>query len=116
MQTGAWPDRTMPILPAAALDRSMIRPLTNGPRSLIRTMTDFPVREFVTFTLAPKGRLRCAAVIWAGFIISPDAVRECSAYQEAPPHWAEAGVIVEHAQRESVAATRAVPVMLDFNF
>jgi hypothetical protein len=30
--------------------------------------------------LAPKGRLRCAAVIWAGFIISPDAVREFCAY------------------------------------
>jgi hypothetical protein len=25
-----------------------------------------------------------------GFIISPDAVRERSAYQEAAPHWADA--------------------------
>lgn len=66
----------MPIWPAAAFDRSMIRPLTNGPRSLIRTTTDLPVRELVTFTLVPKGRLRCAAVIFAGFIISPDAVFE----------------------------------------
>jgi hypothetical protein len=34
----------------------------------------------------PNGRLLCAAVIADGFIRSPFAVLECSAYQDARPH------------------------------
>lgn len=45
--------------------RSMIRPRMNGPRSLIVTTTVFPLLRFVTFTLLPKGKKRCAAVkVW----------------------------------------------------
>lgn len=51
----------------------------------MRTTTALPLRKFVTFTLEPSGKVLCAAVIAAGFIISPEAVRERSAYQEAPP-------------------------------
>ena len=47
---------------AAARERSMIRPLVNGPRSFIRTSTDFPLSRLVTFTMLPHGRVRCAAV------------------------------------------------------
>ena len=63
----------------------MIRPLMNGPRSLIRTTTALPLLRFSTSTLVPKGSERWAAVIALGFIISPLAVRECSAYQDACP-------------------------------
>ena len=42
--------------------------------------------------MVPKGRVRWAAVIAEGFMRSPDAVFECSAYQEARPHWPAAAV------------------------
>ncbi len=83
--TRAVPEPSMPRLDAAALDTSMIRPAMKGPRSLIRTTTEWPLLRFSTSTLVPKGSERCAAVISLGFIISPLAVRECSAYQEACP-------------------------------
>jgi hypothetical protein len=48
---------------AAASERSMMRvPPASGPRSLIRTTTGCFVRRFVTFTLVPRGKERCAAV------------------------------------------------------
>jgi hypothetical protein len=40
----------MPSTRAAPLDRSMHRPLTNGPRSFIRTVTARPVEYEVTVT------------------------------------------------------------------
>ena len=39
---------SIPSLWAAVYDRSMIRPSTNGPRSLMRTTTALPVARFVT--------------------------------------------------------------------
>ena len=42
--------------------------------SLIRTTTDRPFLEFVTFTRVPKRRVRCAAVMALGLNLSPDAV------------------------------------------
>ena len=65
----------MPIAPAAALLRSIARPCTKGPRSLIRTIIERPLREFVTRTRVPKGSVRCAAVIALGLNFSPDAAR-----------------------------------------
>lgn len=51
---GYWTvTRAMPPIPialAAARVRSMQRPLINGPRSLIRTLTDRPLAVFVTVT------------------------------------------------------------------
>ena len=46
----------------AELERSMMRPLTKGPRSFTRTTTVLPFWVLVTFTRVPKGRLRWAAV------------------------------------------------------
>ena len=40
--TRAVPEPSMPRTEAAALETSMIRPLMNGPRSLIRTTTALP--------------------------------------------------------------------------
>ena len=40
----------------------MIRPRTKGPRSVIVTLTDFPLLVWVTRTLVPNGSVRCAAV------------------------------------------------------
>ena len=42
------PVLAMPMARAAPLLRSTARPFTNGPRSLIRTMMERPLREFVT--------------------------------------------------------------------
>src|SRR3954467_14530619 len=47
---------------AAASERSSMRPGTQGPRSLMVTVTDFLVARSVTRTLVPNGRVRWAAV------------------------------------------------------
>ena len=47
-RTWPLPRATRPISRAAASDRSIRRPPWNGPRSLIRTTTDFPVLTLVT--------------------------------------------------------------------
>ena len=52
----------MPTASAAAFERSMTRAWAYGPRSLMRTTTDLPVRSFVTRTSVPNGRVLCAAV------------------------------------------------------
>jgi hypothetical protein len=36
----------------------------NGPRSLIRTSTALPSTRLSTRMRVPKGKVRCAAVIW----------------------------------------------------
>ena len=55
-QTTATPAEIMPMRRAAAALRSMPRPLIQGPRSLMRTVTDLP--RYVTRSLAPKGSVR----------------------------------------------------------
>lgn len=83
----------MPSRRAASRDRSITRPLTKGPRSLIRTITERPVRRTVTRTMVPNGSVLCAAVMAPGLNRSPEAVilwREHSpgcrqSYQEAMP-------------------------------
>ena len=72
--TWTVPDFIMPIAFAALTDKSIILPLTNGPRSLIRTMTSFPFRRLVTLTQVPKGSDGCAAVNFAMLNVSPFAV------------------------------------------
>ncbi len=47
---------------AAARDKSMMRPLLYGPRSLMRTVTLLLFSVLVTLTLLPKASVRCAAV------------------------------------------------------
>ena len=64
-----------PIILAAALDRSKVLPFTKGPRSLITTITDFPL--YVTFTLVPNGNVLCAAVNALGLNFTPLAVILC---------------------------------------
>src|SRR6202030_122974 len=59
---------------AAAGVTSMMRPLVNGPRSLMRTMTVRPLRWLVTRTMVPNGSVRCAAVSLPGEKVSPFAV------------------------------------------
>src|SRR3954451_16704516 len=53
----------MPTVSAAAFERSITRPWAYGPRSLMRTTTDWPVRSLVTRTLdrtAASLQSRCA--------------------------------------------------------
>lgn len=68
----------------------MIRPRTKGPRSVIVTITDFPLLLCVTRTLVPNGRVRCAAVKPWSAIDSPLAVfLLCLVeYTDAMPLWA----------------------------
>jgi hypothetical protein len=56
------PDDILPILLNADFERSMMRPLTKGPRSLILTITLLPLLLFVTLTFEPKGKFLWAAV------------------------------------------------------
>ena len=62
IRTFAVPGPITPISRAAARERSMMRPFTNGPRSLIRTRTVREVSMFCTSTIVPSGSWRCAAV------------------------------------------------------
>jgi hypothetical protein len=64
----------------------MTRPRPNGPRSLIRTMMDWPVSIAVTCADVPNGRLRCAATRSFVEVRSLDAPR----YQDAMPTWLHA--------------------------
>src|SRR5262249_188114 len=86
--TRAVPDSTMPSVRAAALDTSIIRPHTKGPRSVTRTTTERPLARLVTRTRAPSGNDGCAAVIARASKRSPLAVGlpwKASPYQEATP-------------------------------
>ena len=78
-----------PIARAPAGVKSIIRPRIKGPRSLMRTTTDRPVRIFVTCTLVPKGNLRCAAVNPDAGAYSPLAVLP-PLYTDAIPVWGSA--------------------------
>src|SRR5690606_5126899 len=73
-RTGITPEPVPPTFCMAALDRSRQRPLTNGPRSLMRTVTERPVFVLVTWTLEPIGSVLCAAVRASGLKGSPLAV------------------------------------------
>jgi len=86
--TRAVPVVTMSSISAAAFERSIILAGTNGPRSLILTVTCLLFCAFVTLTIVPKGRVLCAAVSWPESKISPDDVGRPSnsePYQEAMP-------------------------------
>ncbi len=87
-RTRKTPSRCTPSNRAAFDDRSIMRPFTNGPRSLIRTMADRPDARSITRTSVPNGRNRCAAVSASGRYRSPFAVRvrrSSVRYQEARP-------------------------------
>src|SRR5262249_5881356 len=52
------PFSLIPSASAAARERSITRPATNGPLSLIWTSMDLPLSSRVTLTLLPKGKDR----------------------------------------------------------
>src|SRR5579862_5768898 len=84
----------MPSAVAASCVRSMMRPGTKGPRSLMRTWTEAPLLRLVTRTIVSIGSVRCAAVILSAPSFSPLAVRtilRVRSYQEARPVWAKRG-------------------------
>src|SRR3954470_18077733 len=100
----------MPTASAAAFERSMTRLWAYGPRSLIRTTTDLPVRSLVTWTLVPTGKVLCAAVRARVLNRSPLAVFlpwKPGPYQDAPPLWmglASAAEIAPHTLPRTRAA------------
>src|SRR3954465_12452994 len=103
----------MPTVSAAAFERSITRPWAYGPRSLMRTTTDLPVRSLVTRTLVPNGRVLWAAVRSLGLNVSPLAGRlpgKPGPYQEAAPvciglvSSAAAGVASAQPRRTAVIA------------
>src|SRR5580658_2182734 len=78
----------MPSCVAAAGERSMMRPLLNGPRSAIRTTTDRPLARSVTSTCVPSGSVGCAAMSAPGPGFVPPAVvwpEAAGRYQDAVP-------------------------------
>src|SRR5215470_17164227 len=70
--TAARPEKPSARAPAGV--RSIIRPRTKGPRSVIVTITDFPVLRLVTFTFVPNRSERCAAVKALSLNLIPLAV------------------------------------------
>ena len=66
---------------AAPRERSSCLPRINGPRSLIRTITDLPF--LVKCSFVPNGSVLWAAVIPSGTNLSPFAVLVPWWYQEA---------------------------------
>src|SRR5215212_9121271 len=111
----------MPTVSAAAFERSMTRPWAYGPRSLIRTTTDLPVRSLVTRTLVPNGRVLWAAVRSWVLKVSPFAVHlpwKPRPYQEAAPVWiglvssAAARVTPRAHPRTTAVMARAVEALV----
>ncbi len=88
IRTEAVPEWIMPSFWAAPRVRSITRPRTKGPRSLMRTTTERPLLRLSTLTRVPKGRLRWAAARAFAFILSPLAVLVPMLYHDALPHWA----------------------------
>src|SRR3984893_10435628 len=84
--TRPTPFAVRPIFCAARCERSRLRPRTNGPRSLMRTLTERPFETLVTRTTEPSGSVREAAVSRLGSNRSPLDVRcplNASPYHEA---------------------------------
>jgi hypothetical protein len=73
--TRPTPFAVRPIFCAARCERSRLRPRTNGPRSLMRTLTERPFETLVTCTTEPSGSVGEAAVSWLGSNRSPLDVR-----------------------------------------
>ena len=71
----ATPLPVIPITPAAAAVRSMMRPAMKGPRSLMRTSTERPFPRCVTRTRVPNASVLWAAVIALGSKCPPEATR-----------------------------------------
>ena len=61
IRTFAVPGPIISIARAAACERSMIRPSTKGPRSMIRTSTVLLLSRSYTRTQVSNGSVRCAA-------------------------------------------------------
>src|SRR5690349_18195799 len=88
MRTRVVPSSVKSRSSAARLERSMIRLVSAGPRSLILTSTERRFVRLVTRTTAPIGKVRWAAVKAPGSNGSPLAVRRprwALPYQEATP-------------------------------
>jgi len=93
---------------AAAGVRSIMRPRTNGPRSLIVTTTERPDRACSTRTFVPNARVRWAAVNALGFNRSPFAVFEplLSEYTEAIPDCDEEALWANEADDRQIQKTQ----------
>lgn len=99
---------------AAPRARSMERPATKGPRSLMRTTTERPVAVLVTRTRVPKRRVRWAAVRAFWSKRSPLAVSrpwKPGPYHEAISAWA--GVTLSTRQARAARAARRCRSMVD---
>jgi hypothetical protein len=85
----------------------MSRPCVNGPRSLIVTTVEAPVRGFVSFTPVPNGSFLCAAVRTSSRNASPLAVPEPTLYWVAfieplgQPPWVGAAMAALPNQAET---------------
>jgi len=86
---------------AAPRAKSMSRPRVKGPRSLIVTIVEMPVRGLVTFNLVPKGNLLCAALRPPGRKVWPLAVWRPELYCVA--------FIELRGQPDSLVAASAIP-------
>jgi hypothetical protein len=116
------PTLVRPIARAAPRDKSMSRPRVNGPRSLIVTTVEAPVRGFVSFTRVPNGSFLCAAVRPSGRNAWPLAVPEPTLYWVAfidplgQPPWVGAAMATLPNQvetRSTWIASMSLTAMID---
>src|SRR5215471_5288478 len=104
--TGATPAN--PRARAPALDRSMQRPLTYGPRSVIVTVTAWPFFLLVTLTLEPKGSDLCAAVMALSLIgmalavLVPRCDESPTAYIDATQSSARTGMLSKQSTNAAI--------------
>jgi len=101
--TRPTPFAVRPIFCAAPCERSRLRPRTNGPRSLMRTLTERPFETLVTCTTEPSGSVLEAAVSWLGSNRSPLDVRRPA--NPGPYH--EAVTTPGERVKASLGSTRA---------
>ena len=87
--------------------RSIIRPRTNGPRSITRHVIDFS--PMLTRSVDPNGWRLCAHVIACGLNASPLAVRRplyAYGYNEATPASAAIDSLIAGSPRTSAASAK----------
>lgn len=106
----------IPSRSAAAIERSINRPPTKGPRSVIGTVRLLRLLRLVTRTHDPRGSVRCAALNFVGSNARPLAIRWPASrgpYQDARP--VIGGAANAEPQKSDIHPQSKTCLVVDFN-